>query len=116
MLKFTAHFTSVHLYTYVAKAVTSRRSREYHFLPSCFAPKYFYLFICHRWMDRPTGWMNEGGDKCQSKTLFRVFYISVRQSAGPLFWPSMLSAVFLFLASANFTLCTSDFIQSVAIY
>ena len=28
MLKFTAHFTSVHLCTCVAKAVTSRRSRD----------------------------------------------------------------------------------------
>ena len=29
MLKFTVHFTAVHLFTCVAKAVTSRRSREY---------------------------------------------------------------------------------------
>ena len=28
MLKFTVHITAVHLFTYVAKAVTSRRSRE----------------------------------------------------------------------------------------
>ena len=30
MLKFTVHITAVHLFTCVAKAVTSRRSREYH--------------------------------------------------------------------------------------
>ena len=29
MLKFTVHLTAVHLFTCVAKAVTSRRSREY---------------------------------------------------------------------------------------
>ena len=29
MLKFTVHITAVHLFTCVAKAVTSRRSREY---------------------------------------------------------------------------------------
>ena len=30
MLKFTVHTTAVHLFTCVAKAVTSRRSRELH--------------------------------------------------------------------------------------
>ena len=30
MLKFTVHITAVHLFTCVAKAVTSRLSREYH--------------------------------------------------------------------------------------
>ena len=36
-------------------------------------------------------------------------------SAGPLFWPSMLSPVSLFLVSAHFTFY-SDFIQSAKIY
>ena len=36
-------------------------------------------------------------------------------SAGPLFWPSMLSAVSLFLVSAHFTFY-SDFILSAKIY
>ena len=36
-------------------------------------------------------------------------------SAGPLFWPNMLSAVSLFLVSAHFTFY-SDFIQSAKIY
>ena len=36
-------------------------------------------------------------------------------SARPLFWPSMLSAVSLFLVSAHFTYY-SDFIQSAKIY
>ena len=36
-------------------------------------------------------------------------------SAGPLLWPSMLSAVSFFLVSAHFTFY-SDFIQSAKIY
>ena len=53
--------------------------------------------------------------------MFYIFYQGRRRrsdrtaSAGPLFWPSMLSAVSLFLISAPFTFY-SDFIHSAKIY
>ena len=53
MLKFTVHITAVHLFTCVAKAVTSRRSREFVSRPllvrvfSDVLVAFLYFDICH---------------------------------------------------------------------
>ena len=49
MLKFTVHITAVHLFTCVAKAVTSRRSREYQDSRFCgFRNENCFIFSIYR--------------------------------------------------------------------